>query len=382
MRIVPILTAIIAAAALYAFLIERDAFLGFVRASVGKATGAQSADTNVTESAIETQTASQLEEPENILAGTVRVIAIRLPAEPVVSGVTVRGQSEALRFVDVRSQRTGIVISEPKRKGSFVSKGEEICTLDSGTSKAELAEAEARLTEARQNNNTVIQLAEGGFASQTQKTAAKAALETAEAVYERVKDRIARLTMKAPFDGLLESDTAEIGSLLQPGSLCATIIQLNPINVVGYISEIDVEKIDLGDSAQIRFLSGRMATGTVKFVSRSADNDTRTFRMELTVENPDLKIRDGSAAEVFITTNNEMGHLLPQSALTLSDAGQLGVRIIENGTAKFYAIKIIRDSIDGVWVTGLPELSDVIVVGHEYVVDGTPVIASYREDPA
>ena len=380
MRIVSILTAVLAAAALYGFLIEREAVLGFVRDNLNGGAAEQIPETQQAVPAEESQPDSG--GPEDFDDGTVRVIAMRSVAQSVESGVTIRGQSEALRFVDVRSQSSGIVISEPKRKGSFVTEGEAVCKLDPGTSESGLAEAEARLNEARQNERTATQLAEGGYATETRKNAAMAALESAQASYERAKDIIARQTMTAPFDGLLESDAAEIGSLLQPGSLCARIIQLNPINVVGYISELEVEKIELGDTARIRFLSGRAAAGKVKFVSRSADPETRTFRIELAVENRDLSIRDGSAAEVFVATDNEMAHLLPQSVLTLNDDGRLGVRTVDGDTARFYAVGIIMDTTNGVWVTGLPDRTDVIVVGHEYVLDGTPVSAFYRESPA
>ena len=375
MRIVSILTALFAAGSLYAFLIERDAVLGFVHSQLS---GGAASDIAPPDEEMEDvpQTSSISDETQE---NSVSVIAFRSSAREVQSGVTIRGQTEALRFVDVRSQGSGIVISEPKRKGSFVIKDEPICQLDLGTSEAGLAEAKARLEEAKLNNKTANQLLEGGYATETRVNAAKAALETAEAAFERAEDIIDRQTMTAPFDGLLESDAAEFGSLLQMGALCARIIQLDPINFVGFISERDVEKIALGDVARVRFLSGRTVRGDVKFVSRSADSDTRTFRIELSLNNSDLGIRDGLAAEAFIATDSEMAHLLPQSVLTLNDDGLLGVRAVSDSMARFFAITIIRDTTDGVWVTGLPDQVDVIIVGHEYVIDGTPVIATYRE---
>ncbi len=375
MRIVSILTALFAAGSLYAFLIERDAVLGFVRSQLSGGTASDIAPPDEEMEDVPQTSSISDETQEN----SVSVIALRSSAREVQSGVTIRGQTEALRFVDVRSQGAGIVISEPKRKGSFVIKDEPICQLDLGTSEAGLAEAKARLEEAKLNNKTANQLLQGGYATETRVNAAKAALETAEAAFERAEDIIDRQTMTAPFDGLLESDAAEFGSLLQIGALCARIIQLDPINFVGFISERDVEKIALGDVARVRFLSGRTVRGDVKFVSRSADSDTRTFRIELSLNNSDLGIRDGLAAEAFIATDSEMAHLLPQSVLTLNDDGLLGVRAVSDNMARFFAITIIRDTTDGVWVTGLPDQVDVIIVGHEYVIDGTPVIATYRE---
>ncbi|MFU8776936.1 MAG: efflux RND transporter periplasmic adaptor subunit, partial [Roseovarius sp.] len=89
-------------------------------------------------------------------------------------------------------------------------------------------------------------------------------------------------------DGVLDTDTAEIGSLLQPGALCATVLQLDPIKMVGFVSEMQVARVAIGATANIRMASGRMVEGRVSFVARSADNTTRTFRIEVTLPNPNL----------------------------------------------------------------------------------------------
>ena len=380
MRIVSIMTALFAAVALYGLVIEREAVLAFARSvfdseNTDSADSQQQRETGASPGIPPVEADSGSGDDDN----SVRVTAVRSRATPVESGVTVRGQTEATRYVDVRSQVSGIVNSDPLRKGSFVSQGQTICQIDPGSSSANLMEAEARLQEARLNARTASRLAEGGFATETRKNSAVAALESAEAAFERALLAIEALEMTAPFDGLLGSDTAELGSLLQPGSLCARIIQFDPIKVVAYISELEVERIEIGYPAAVRFLSGRTATGTVSYISRSADSKTRTFRLELTIPNAELLIRDGSAAEVTVVTERALAHFIPQSALTLNDAGVLGVRTVVTDVARFVPVRFIRDATTGVWVGGLPEQSDIIVVGHEYVVDGTPVSATYRE---
>ena len=387
MRIASILTALIVAAGLYAFVIERDAVLAIARSQLNidpdtTQTGNQYADgpsanaQNRPESPGEGQSPF-LGEPEDNTA--VRVVAIESTARPVESGVVVRGQTEALRHVDIRSQASGLVLTEPFRKGSFVKKGQVLCVLDPGSKFADLQESEARLEEATVNEMTASKLAEEGFATLNRRNSAKAALESAEAAVERARVAISRLQMIAPFDGLLESDAAETGSLLQPGSLCATVVQLDPIKIVGYLSDFEVDRIETGSNATARFTSGRVVSGEVTYISRSGDHDTRTFRIEVEVTNTDLSIRDGSAVEVFIASANEFAHLVPQSAMTLNDAGQIGLRTVMDGKARFNPIKILKDTPDGAWVKGLPDQATVIVVGHEYVIDGTPVDVSFRE---
>ncbi len=377
MRILSILTATIVAASLYAFVIEREAVLAFARSQLN---GGSPADGNVAMTP-----AGQADGPAAVGTavpadkrrdGSVHVLTMQSGARQVEAGVTIRGQTEAMRQVEVRSQSSGLVISDPLHKGDDVSKGDVICVLDPGSRHADLREARARLEEAAVNEASASKLAEGGFATQNRKNSAHAALESAAAAVERAQVAIDRLQMVAPFDGILDSDAAETGSLLQPGSLCARIVQLNPIKLVGHLSDAEVVQVDIGNTASVRLTSGLERIGKVTYISRSADTDTRTFRMEIEVDNSDQAIRDGSAAEIFVTAEAEMAHLIPQSAMTLNDTGLLGVRLVVDGTARFSPVAIIRDTPQGTWVKGLPPSIEVIVVGHEFVVDGTPVIAT------
>ena len=381
MRIASILTAIVVAAGLYAFVIERDAVLAIARSRLNIEPVAAESTGPGEERSTEVAGAAParpngIGEPESEQG--VRVVAIRSVARPIESGVVLRGQTEALRFVDIRSQASGLVVSQPLRKGAFVVEGQVLCVLDPGSKFADLKEAEARLEEASVNAMTASKLAEEGFATQNRSNSAKAALESAEAAVERARVAIGRLEMTAPFDGILESDAAETGSLLQPGSLCSRVVQLDPIKIVGYLSDTEVDRIQAGNSATARFTSGRTASGRVTYISRSGDPQTRTFRLEIEVANSDLAIRDGSAVEVFIASSSELAHLVPQSAMTLNDAGLIGLRTVLGGKAFFNPIRILRDTPEGAWVKGLPEEVEVIVVGHEYVVDGTPLLVSYR----
>ena len=255
------------------------------------------------------------------------------------------------------------------------------------------------------NFNAATKLAEDGFASETRVASTQAAVrsaeaavaaaqsglqsteagvESAEAAVASASREIERLTITAPFGGLLESDTAELGSLLQPGSLCATVIQLDPIRVVGFVPETEVGRVELGAPAAARLTTGQEVTGTVAFLSRSADPQTRTFRVEINVPNPDLEIRDGQTAEIVIGAEGAKAHLVPQSALTLNDDGTLGVRTVdEDGIVGFSEIEILRDTTEGVWLSGLPEKANIITIGQEYVVQGVKVAPVFdQEEPA
>ena len=113
----------------------------------------------------------------------------------------------------------------------------------------------------------------------------------------------------------------------------------------------------------------------MRFVARSADPQTRTFRVEIEAENPDLSIGDGQSADIAIATEGTAAHLVPSSALTLDDQGDLGLRIVTEGNlVAFYPVTLLRDTPDGALVTGLPDQVDIIIVGQEFVSKGGQVM--------
>lgn len=325
----------------------------------------------------QTAEAPEVETPVSV-SKAVSVVAMTSTEQDVTSGIVLRGQTAAFKSVQAKAETSGAVISQPIRKGTLVEKGELLCELEVGTKAASLAEAKARLVEAETNNAASANLVKKGFATETQAIAREAALESAIAGVDRAQSDLDNTKIVAPFNGLLESDTAELGEFMQPGSPCATVLALNPIKLVGYATEQQVSLIEVGVPAGARLINGDEVVGKVSFISRSADPTTRTFLVETTVQNDNLAIRDGATADIYIGLAGIKGHLLPQSSLTLNGDGLLGVRIADSGTAKFQQVTIIRDAADGIWVTGLPTTADVIVTGQEYVTDGSPIKVSYK----
>ena len=359
MRLGPPLIAAFVVVALYMWVMEREHL--FALAGV------------TPDEAVEAETE---EEP----GARLRVVVQRFERREIESAVVLRGRTQLSRQVEVMAETNGRVISEPLESGSTVAQGDVLCELDPGTRRASLAEAKARLAEAEINFTAASELREGGFAAQTRVVSAEAAVRSAEAAVEAARAELDRLQIRAPFDGVLEDDTAERGSLLSPGAPCARVLRLDPIKLIGFAAETQIDRLERGALAGARLSNGEELVGRVSFVSRSADPNTRTFRVEVTAPNPDLRIRDGMSADILIAAQATRGHLLPGSALTLNDAGQLGLRVLaEDERVGFKPVTVLRDSPQGFWVAGLPETVDVIVVGHEYVREGARVEAVRRD---
>ena len=139
-------------------------------------------------------------------------------------------------------------------------------------------------------------------------------------------------------------------------------------------------RVKVGSMAAVSLLAGQNTIGSVSFLSRSADKQTRTFQVDIDISNKDGVIAEGQTADIMIQTEGTLAHLIPQSALTLNDDGDLGVRIItDQSKALFVPIGLLRDTEKGVWLAGLPKSASVIIRGQEYLVNGVLVDAIYEE---
>ncbi|MEL6476553.1 MAG: efflux RND transporter periplasmic adaptor subunit [Pseudomonadota bacterium] len=312
----------------------------------------------------------------------VRVMVLEVEAAETRQTLVVRGRTQANRTVHVPAETTGIMVSQPLRRGAEVVEGQVLCKLSSGTRQAQLREAEAQLARAEADFAAADRLSERGFGAATTRNARQAELQAAEAAVDLIEWDIEKLEIRAPFDGVLESDTAELGARLAPGEACATVIDLSVVKVVGYIGEQNVDQIARGGTAQARLITGAELAGDITFISRMADEDTRTYLLEVTLDNTSGTLRDGMTAELMIDLPAVTAHLVPQSALTLDDNGRMGVRLAEGRQARFAPVAPLRDTADGIWVRGLPDLARIIVVGQEFVRDGREIVpvSVSRED--
>ena len=242
--------------------------------------------------------------------------------------IKVSGTTEADKLIKIRAETSGTVVSRPVKQGQFVKKDQLIC-----------------------------QLYNAGRSS-----------------YPKVN---------APFDGYLETFSVKEGDYLNTGAVCATIIDPDPMRLIGEVSEKEINFVKVGANASAELISGRKVEGVVSFVSTSANRGTRTFRVEIDVKNSDRSIRDGVSAQIEIAGDTILAHKISPSILMLGEAGELGIRTVnKDNQVEFKQIEILEDSMEGIWISGLPRNIRIITIGQEYVFQGQIVnVKEISESP-
>ena len=294
--------------------------------------------------------------------------------------LVLRGRAESKRSVQLKAEIAGKIVNRPVERGDSVKLGALLCELAVDDRLASVAEAKASLLEAKIEYEGSLKLKEQGLQSQTAIARTHARLESARAQVRRMELNMERTRITAPFDGVVEQLQMNVGDYAAPGAICATLIDLDPMLITADVTEAEVENLSLGDKVAGATSTGLKIDGTLTFISKQSDPVTRTYQVEITVDNSDYHLRSGLTSTVRISLDEVYAHRVSPALFTLNDQGEFGLRLVEeNNRVGFLAIKVIEDSDQGVWVTGLPRTVSIITVGQEYVLAGQAIDPLYPQ---
>ena len=346
-------------------------------AAVGWILSGQVTDPGRSAHAINTNSSQNTETP----AGHLKHVRVQtIGAQVWRQEIVIRGRTEASRLVKLRAETAGRVVKILVAEGKPVAKGQTLLLLDLAERTAAMVEAKALLRQRTVEHKAAKALSAKGYRSDTKLAEAQAQLDAARARVSQMKIDMARTIVSAPFDGILENRFVELGDYLKIGDDLAIIVDLDPILVVGAVSEREVDSIKTGVDATATLVGGRSLTGTIRYIGAVADTATRTFRVEIVIPNKDLSVRDGITSQIRLFAAKLRAHFLSPALLTLDEKGRLGVKAVDSDDhVVFYPVKILSDRTEGIWVSGLPNRLTVITVGQEFVRTGQrikPVIGT------
>ena len=297
-------------------------------------------------------------------------------AENVRRTITVNGKTAPARIVELSAETDGRVIWIGADRGANVNRGGIIVSLDERDRKARLAQAVATVKQREVEYEGRLRLKSQSYVSEAQLQEAIALLETAKAELKRAELDLDYMNIQAPFSGALQSRVVEIGDFLKRGDPVATYVDNRKIIVSASLSEFDARYVDIGDAAEASLATGETVRGQIRYVAPVADEATRTFGVELEIDNSDGALRIGGTAVLRIPAEDVLAHRVSPSLLTLDDAGNIGVKIVnDRGLVEFIVADIALSTNNGVWLTGLPHNATIITVGQGYVTNGSLVDA-------
>ena len=218
-----------------------------------------------------------------------QILSVRvqdLTAETIEREIVINGKTAPVRSVEMRAETNGRVIGVDAREGAFVTEGDVIIQLDPRDREVLTLEAEALLRQRQVELDAAKQLGEKGFQAETSVVLAEANFAAAEAALKRAQLDFDHTKVTAPFAGILDRRHVEIGDFVDIGDPLAMLLDQDPYLVTGDVTETEVAKLEVGMIGKVRLATGERVEGRLRYVASRADQQTRTFEVELEVPNP------------------------------------------------------------------------------------------------
>ncbi|NNF37537.1 MAG: efflux RND transporter periplasmic adaptor subunit [Gemmatimonadetes bacterium] len=317
-------------------------------------------------------------------AGFSRVINVEVTpvgVEEFVESVRVTGTVEAYRDVVVSAEESGTVVEIFRDKGARVAAGDSLLRIDDRLLRAQVDEARARAALARETWERRKRLwEEDQVGSELAYLEARYGAEQAAAGLASLERRLERTVVTAPIEGVLDDRMVELGTLVNPGTMVARIVDLNPIKVVGGVPERYAADVRTGASARVTFdvLPEEVWDGRVGFAGNAVDARSRTYPVELTLPNPGGLVKPEMVANIEVVRRTFPDAVVAdQDAVVRKEDGYVVfvVEEVDGGlVARSRAVQLGATQENRVVIeAGLAPGDRLVTVGQQQVANGDRV---------
>ena len=365
---------------------------------------------------------------KNFEGNSLVVSAIEVKNESVPIYFRSTGITKSIFDIQITARREGLIENIYAVDGSLINKGDIIIALNKGTLEQELNAAKALLL-AEENELDFVKRkfqADGSYSKRIK--SAKAALSKSKKDFEsskRLKEKgirteleleekyanyksaeasltelleisknqeisrfsaniqkintdIAKLEeqiefteIRSPRSGWIENIKVEIGEFIKNGKNVARLIGLDELILEMQIPQSNISNVKLGDQVEINFNNEKYFTGKVLKIGAIANDSTRTFNIEVRIQNSDETLRAGMSAEAQIKIDQVNAFKISPAHLNTNNNGELYVKIIgSNNQVEARVINIVKTHDNFAYISGLTNKTIVLTTGQAFLQSG------------
>lgn len=294
--------------------------------------------------------------------------------------VQVQGQVEPWQRLEVRARLGGVVEQLQVALGEEVEKGDPLLTLSDDDRPAAVAGSRARVRQLEAELAAADRLRSERLVSESEKLRLESELSAARAELRQATLATEYLEPEAPFAGTINARHVEEGTFVQAGEPLFELVQVNPLKVTGFVPQQQAGLLQMGQDVRVTLLDGRELEGELTFIASSADPETRSFRIETKVENPEQWRVAGGSATLRIEQSPVEALFLSPAMLSLDEEGRPGVLHVNDADEViFTAVNLLSVGTEGAWVSGAPSPLRLITRGGGFVSAGQKVRPVLKE---
>lgn len=294
--------------------------------------------------------------------------------------LTLYGRTTPDRIITVSAELAARITAISTSRGSLVRAGQELIQLEQGNLPAQLKSAQARVKKANLDLKSARSLQKKNLIADNQIPQLEVALAESKSELQRLQIDLANTRIVSPVEGVLNERTVELGDYIDQGKPVAEILDLNPLIVTVDVPQQIVQNLKMSDSANVRLMGEQPADATIRYISRKADDATRTFKVELALPNPDMKVPAGLSVEADLLMGRVKAIEVSPALLSLDEEGVPGIKwVAPDNQVRFTAADIVKATSNSLWLSGIPDNARIITRGQGFVKEGSQVLVANKD---
>ena len=255
--------------------------------------------------------------------------------------------------------------------GDKVSKGQKLVQMDA----ASLKQLKLQLDNQEIEFRRLDELYKVGGVSKSEWDASKMSLDVKKTSYRNLLENTSLLS---PISGIITARNYDNGDMYNGNTPVLVVEQIVPVKLLINISENYFSKIKKGSPVKVKFdvFEGEVFNGKISLIYPTINAATRTFPVELVLDNEEMKVRLGMFARVEVNFGSENHVLVPDLAVVKqAGSGDRYVFVYEKGKVRYQKVELgSRMGSEYELISGVDNNSQVVVAGHARLVNGTEVI--------
>ncbi|WP_322803068.1 efflux RND transporter periplasmic adaptor subunit [Vibrio alfacsensis] len=301
-------------------------------------------------------------------------------AQSTSKTIELYGRTAPNRQARLGAEVAGKIVRLNVKKGQTVKQGQVIANIDERDLDIQLKRAKAMLSVKEKEFKAAQSLKNRGLQGEVAFATAQAALVDARANLSNVETALKNTKVRAPFNGILDHKFIEVGDFVGVGDPIATVIDLEKLIIEADVSERHIQYLKEGQKADIRTIDKVNHEGNIRYIGRVSSSSTNTFPIEIEIDNSQHDMSAGISAEVTLALSKVSAIKVTAAMLALDEEGNLGIKTLRDQRVHFIPIQLVKAENDGVWLSGLGEQVDIIVLGQGFARDGDLVMATKVSD--
>lgn len=292
------------------------------------------------------------------------------------------GQTVPSKSIAIQTRTSGYIEQVPIEQGQIVNEGDILVKIAPETRDLQIKNAQADLKATQLKYDSAEKLIKQNLRSEQDVAALQAELTQKQLQLEMLQKDLEYTQITAPFTGVVTDIKLEKDSIVNAGSHITNLLQLDPLKIEVHVPEKYLPYLDENSLAFVQ-VGKIQKQGKITTISKLANEQTRTFTLQVIIDNKDQQLFAGQTAEIALFMGKEKAHLISPAFLVLNEDGQYGFKMVDTqDNVIFKPVELIADSELGAWVGGLDDTVRFIVQGGAYVKEGQKVRVFNSQDEA